>query len=107
MAEQSIKNNAYANAFKSNELELMRLAAKRMMDDQNYDDFLLERLSVELKNPRLMSNDKLAIDTYANMAKALAASGNPQYREVIENIANNNPNKKLKSYAESYLKKYY
>ncbi|QRK79887.1 hypothetical protein [Shewanella sp. LZH-2] len=107
VAEQSTKNNAYANAFKSNDLELMRLAAKRMMDDQNYDDFLLECLSVELKNPRLMSNDKLAIDTYANMAKALAASGNPQYREVIENIANNNPNKKLKSYAESYLKKYY
>ncbi|MCR4535478.1 hypothetical protein [Shewanella xiamenensis] len=107
VTEQSTKNNAYANAFKSNDLELMRLAAKRMMDDQNYDDFLLERLSVELKNPRLMSNDKLAIDTYANMAKALAASGNTQYREVIENIANNNPNKKLKSYAQSYLKKYY
>lgn len=106
-AEQNPKNNAYANALKSDDLELMRLAAKRIMDDQNYDDFLLERLSVELKNPRLMSNDKLAIDTYANMAKALAASGNTQYREVIENIANNNANKKLKSYAESYLKKYY
>lgn len=106
-ADQSQQNNALANALKSDDLELMRLAAKRIMDDQNYDDFLLERLSVELKNPRLMSNDKLAIDTYANMAKALAASGNTQYREVIENIANNNANKKLKSYAESYLKKYY
>ncbi len=107
VAEQSAKNNAFANALKSNDLELMRLVAKRMMADRHYDEFLLERLSLELKTPRLLSSDKLAIDTYANMAKALAASGETRYREVIESMANNNANKKLQSYAESYLKKYY
>ncbi|MCH1931080.1 hypothetical protein L9G16_12895 [Shewanella sp. A25] len=106
VADQSPKNNAYANAFKSDELELMRLAAKRMMDDSHYDAFLLEQISVELKSLRLMSDDKLAIDTYANMAKALAASGETQYRQAIETVAQH-PNKKLKKYAESYLSKYY
>lgn len=106
-ADQSPRNNAFANALRSDDLELMRVAAKRIMDDRNYDDFILTTLSNELKTPRLLADDKLAIDTYANMAKALAASGNPQYREVIENIATTNSNKKLQKYAASYLKKFY
>lgn len=105
--DQSQQNNALANALRSDDLELMRLAAKRIMDDRQYDDFILAVLSNELKTPRLMADDKLAIDTYANMAKALASSGNTTYRDVIENIATTSSNKKLKNYAESYLKKYY
>jgi len=85
----------------------MRLAAKRIMDDRQYDDFILAVLSNELKTLSLMADDKLAIDTYANMAKALASSGNTAYRDVIENMATTSSNKKLKNYAESYLKKYY
>jgi len=106
-ADQSQQNNAFANALRSDDLELMRLAAKRIMDDRQYDDFILAVLSNELKTPRLMADDKLAIDTYANMAKALASSGNTAYRDVIENMATTSSNKKLKNYAESYLKKYY
>jgi len=106
-ADQSQQNNAFANALRSDDLELMRLAAKRIMDDRQYDDFILAILSNELKTPRLMADDKLAIDTYANMAKALASSGNTAYRDVIENMATTSSNKKLKNYAESYLKKYY
>jgi hypothetical protein len=106
-ADQSQQNNAFANALRSDDLELMRLAAKRIMDDHQYDDFILAVLSNELKTPRLMADDKLAIDTYANMAKALASSGNADYRDVIENIATTNSNRKLKKYAASYLKKFY
>lgn len=54
-----------------------------------------------------MADDKLAIDTYANMAKALASSGNADYRDVIENIATTSSNRKLQKYAASYLKKFY
>ncbi|AUD58161.1 hypothetical protein AYJ58_01045 [Shewanella sp. Pdp11] len=106
-ADQSQQNNAFANALRSDDLELMRLAAKRIMDDRQYDDFILAVLSNELKTPRLMADDKLAIDTYANMAKALASSGNADYRDVIENIATTSSNRKLQKYAASYLKKFY
>ncbi|WP_338726033.1 hypothetical protein V8687_21380 [Shewanella baltica] len=106
-AGQSQQNNAFANALRSDDLELMRLAAKRIMDDRQYDDFILAILSNELKTARLMADDKLAIDTYANMAKALASSGNTAYRDVIENIATTNSNRKLQKYAASYLKKFY
>ena len=106
-ADQSQQNNAFANALRSDDLELMRLAAKRIMDDRQYDDFILAVLSHELKTPRLMADDKLAIDTYANMAKALASSGNADYRDVIENIATTSSNRKLQKYAASYLKKFY
>ncbi|PIW61553.1 hypothetical protein [Shewanella sp. CG12_big_fil_rev_8_21_14_0_65_47_15] len=106
-ADQNQQNNAFANALHSDDLELMRLAAKRIMDDRQYDDFILAVLSNELKTPRLMADDKLAIDTYANMAKALASSGNADYRDVIENIATTSSNRKLQKYAASYLKKFY
>ncbi|MDT3273696.1 hypothetical protein Q4Q54_09380 [Shewanella sp. SP2S2-4] len=106
-ADQSQQNNAFANALRSDDLELMRLAAKRIMDERQYDDFILAVLSNELKTPRLMADDKLAIDTYANMAKALASSGNADYRDVIENIATTSSNRKLQKYAASYLKKFY
>ncbi|NMH66297.1 hypothetical protein [Shewanella salipaludis] len=104
---QSQSNNLYANALHSNELELMRMAAKRLMEESKYDDFMLSQLSSELQAQRLLSNDKLAIDTYAHMAKALASSGNVKYRPVIADIAANAPQKKLRNYAAKYMKSYY
>lgn len=106
-ASQSQQVNVFASALRSNDLELMRIAAKRIAADQAYDTYLLDTLSQELQNPRLLTDEQLSIDTYAHMAKALASSGNTKYRAVIENIAETADNKKLKKYAASYLKKYY
>lgn len=106
-ASQSQQVNVFASALRSDDLELMRIAAKRITADQAYDTYLLDILSQELKTPRLLTDDQLSIDTYAHMAKALASSGNTEYRAVIENIATTSSNRKLQKYAASYLKKFY
>ena len=104
---QSPRVNAVNNALRCNDLELMRIAAKRITNEAIHDKAVLETLSQELKTPRLLGEDKLSIDTYAHLAKALSSSGDPSYKPVIEEIAAHAKQSKLRSYASKYLKSYY
>ncbi|WP_372943172.1 hypothetical protein [Shewanella sp.] len=99
--------NAYSNALSSNDLILIRIAAKRIMHEREYSEVMLTQLSEQLTQPRLLDDSRLAIDTYAWLAKALASSGNDKFKAVIEDMANNAANKKLRSYAKKYLKTYF
>jgi hypothetical protein len=97
----------FSRALASDELELKRLAAKLMVSERFYHEDLLALLQTELQAPRLLAHERLAIDTYAWMAKALASSGDRKYQAVIADIANNSKEKKLRKYAAKYLKTYY
>jgi hypothetical protein len=106
-SNQSQQLNSYANALASPDLALMRIAAKRIVNQRLYDSFLLDKLATELMQPRLLAHDRLAIDTYAWMAKALASSSQPQYQQLIQGLADNAPEKALRKYASKYIKTYY
>lgn len=103
-AAQSLKVNRLANMLRSDQMELKRIAAKRIHFEHLYDPYLLallaERLQQEVPE---MAGDKLTIDTYAWMAKALAGSAEPEYRPLIENLAETAPERKLQRYAKKYL----
>ncbi|WP_394148186.1 hypothetical protein [Shewanella atlantica] len=58
---QTQEVNVIANALRSDELELKRYAAKRMINRSVYAPFLLSVLDSELKEPRLLKHEKLAI----------------------------------------------
>jgi len=106
-ASQTQESNVIANALRSDELELKRYAAKRMINHSLHAPYLLSVLDSELKEPRLLKHEKLAINTYAYMAKALASSGDPEYKPTLEHIAAHSSEKKLQKYAKKYLKTYY
>ncbi|RTR36977.1 hypothetical protein EKG38_21045 [Shewanella canadensis] len=106
-ASETREVNVIANALRSDELELKRYAAKRMINHSLYAPHLLSILDSELKEPRLLKHEKLSINTYAYMAKALASSGNPEYKVTLEHIAAHSSEKKLQKYAKKYLKTYY
>jgi len=104
---QTREVNVIANALRSDELELKRYAAKRMINRSMHSPYLLSVLDSELKEPRLLKHEKLAINTYAYMAKALASSAKPEYKSTLEHIAEHSSEKKLRKYAKKYLKNYY
>ncbi|MDP5147326.1 hypothetical protein ORI98_12860 [Shewanella sp. ULN5] len=106
-AKQSQPLNVLANALASSDLELKRMAAKHIADKRVYDEFLLEKLANQLTSLDLLKHDKLSIDTYAWIAKALASSANEKFKPVIVNIAETAPEKKLRKYATKYIKTYY
>jgi hypothetical protein len=106
-AKQSQQLNVLANALASSDLELKRMAAKHIANKRVYDEFILEKLASQLTSLDLLKHDKLSIDTYAWIAKALASSGNEKFKPVIVNIAETAPEKKLRKYATKYIKTYY
>lgn len=106
-ADLSPRLNAYSNALASDDLILIRIAAKRVMYEREYSEVMLTLLSEQLTQARLLDDSRLAIDTYAWLAKALASSGNDKFKPVIEDMANNADNKKLRNYAKKYLKTYF
>lgn len=106
-AKQSQPLNVLANALASSDLELKRMAAKHIANKRVYDEFILEKLANQLTSLDLLKHDKLSIDTYAWIAKALASSGNEKFKPVIVNIAETAPEKKLRKYATKYIKTYY
>ena len=106
-AKQSQQLNVFANALASSDLELKRMAAKHIADKRVYDEFIVEKLASQLTSLDLLKHDKLSIDTYAWIAKALASSANEKFKPVIVNIAETAPEKKLRKYATKYIKTYY
>ncbi|MCW3172719.1 hypothetical protein [Shewanella subflava] len=106
-ANQPQQLNVLANALASSDLALKRMAAKQITNKRIYDEFILEKLAHQLTSLDLLKQDKLSIDTYAWIAKAIASSGNEKFKPVIANLAETAPEKKLRKYATKYIKTYY
>ncbi|AQS38482.1 hypothetical protein Sps_03346 [Shewanella psychrophila] len=101
------RSNVLANALRSDELQLKLDAAKRVINQSIYSEQIIEVLNEELKDTRLLKHEKQSIQAYAYMAKALASTGNEKYKPTIEQLAQDSSEKKLRTYASKYLKKYY
>ncbi|WP_394202408.1 hypothetical protein [Shewanella waksmanii] len=101
------RSNVLSNAIRSDDLQLKLNAAKRIINRGVYTEQVLETLNNELLDTRLLKHDKLAIQAYAFMAKALASSSEEKYRPTIEQLASSASEKKLQRYAAKYLRAYY
>lgn len=106
-AQLSQADNILANALRSDILELKRQAAKRIYNDGVYQPQLLALLNQQLLKPTQLGNNKLAIDTYAWMAKALGSASKPEYKATLQQITQGDAPKKLRKYVSKYLKQYY
>ncbi|MCL1124588.1 hypothetical protein [Shewanella surugensis] len=107
LPNESLHDNQLIAAIQSDELELKRTTARHIFKLKLNALPILNSLERELKHPRLLEHNRLAIDTYAWMAKALAQSRLPQYRPLLSEISATSPEKKLRGYAEDYLEDYY
>lgn len=99
--------NRLRSMIQSDILELKRLAAKRVHYKHIYDEPLLDLFEQELlANYRTNSNDKVFIDSWAWVCKAMAGSRNLKYQATVVKVANGAGNKRLRKYAAKYLKYY-
>lgn len=64
------------------------------------DQVLYQKVADLLRTGYTREHEKNHTDEMAWMCKALAASGDPAYRELLDEIALNAPSKKLRKYAE-------
>ena len=95
-----------ANMLNSSDLELIRVAAKRMHIGHIWHEELLAIAAQLVEENYLNDGDKIFIDTTAWLCKALAGSKNQQYRSLIEDVSVSAANKKLRKYARKYLNYY-
>lgn len=97
----------YLNMLQSQEYELIRLAAKRIHNTLDYSPELLAQLDQTLNQYYIKPDlSSLGVDAIAWVAKALAGSRAPEYRDSVEKAAKKAPHKKLRTYAQKYLKYY-
>lgn len=92
------------NMLKSNMMELKRDAAKMVIRKDYSEPAIYEIINDDLLAGYTSATDKVAVDTMAWLCKALAASGNPLYKETLTKIADNSGNPKLAKYAKKALK---
>ena len=104
--EHPSKNERFINMMKSDETDLLRLAAKRVHYSHNYDAAILEELNatIEKNYKKAMGADR--IDAVAWLCKALAGSRSKDYKATIESVGKTAKEKKLRAYATKYLRYY-
>lgn len=92
----------------SDNLELMRMAAKRIYYPNNRDPKLLAAVNdAVLRNYKNSEKDKLHTDSMAWLCKTIGNAQSTEYRSTVEMVAAEAPSKKLRKYAKKYLKQYY
>ncbi len=101
------QNQRLINAFRSYDVGLMQVAARKMIELRLEDDTVLDVIAEELKLARLLIHDRAAISAYAYMAKAIATTSKPKYKPSLEELKATIPHKKVRKYISKYLKKYY
>lgn len=99
-------NQRLINMLSSGNVELMRMAAKRVHFTHNYQPELLAQLNQAIEGKYQQSLDGLGLDATAWMCRALAGSRAVEYKPTIEKVANSATEKKLRSYASKYLAYY-
>jgi hypothetical protein len=102
-----LATNRIVKAFRVNDLDLQMAASKwafeRTIDDEAALDVIGSTAQPLTK--KILSKER--VQAVAYMLKALARTGNPRYRSLIEETASTGSEQKLRKYAASYLKSYY
>ena len=99
-------NQRLINMLKSNEYELIRIAAKQINNEYNYQPELLAAVDQAIKAHYKTVNDPLSVDAIAWACRSIAGSRDEQYKAIIEEVSKNALNRKLRKYARKYLKYY-
>jgi len=73
-----------------------KIISRSGLTDQN----LYAKIATLIKDGYLAGTEPNHVDEMAWLCKALAASGNDKYRPLLEEVAENAPSEKLKSYAK-------
>ncbi|MDZ4199544.1 MAG: adenylate/guanylate cyclase domain-containing protein, partial [Kiritimatiellia bacterium] len=98
----------YLRQLQSGNPSEQRTAAKAIIKAKAYqkDPILLSVIREELLKGRLMENpDRNQLDALGWMCHVLGEAGQSEYRSVLEQVAADSPNEKLRRYAQSNLKK--
>jgi class 3 adenylate cyclase len=85
-----------------------RAATREIINARAFDrePFLLDVISEELLEGYLIENpDRYELDALGWFCHALGIAGRPEHRHVLEQVANEAPNPRLKKYALSNLRK--
>lgn len=93
-----------SNMLKSSEVDLNRLAAKRIYYTSHYTPELLTLAKTNLENGYKNKLDGDQCDSLAWQARVLAGSHKEEYREFLQQVANSAQEKKLRKYTAKYLK---
>ncbi len=104
----SAEVNGFGSMLRSSETDLHRLAAKRIYQGRIRDAGILMLLESRAREAATKPvGTKNEIDVSIWLLKALAATGDPKYRPVIESAATENSNRKVQKNAKKFLKGYY
>ena len=105
-AEHPSLNQRLANMLKSDDTELIRIAAKRMHYTLSYPPELMALLNTTIEQNYLQPLDCERLDAIAWACRALAGSRTPEYKATIEKVAASATTRGLRSYAKKYLRYY-
>jgi hypothetical protein len=104
---KSAELNRFANMLRSGDKGLQQVAARRIIEQEVKDEWLLDLLQQTVQPDIAKSwSDERDVKTVGYMLKGLAASGNPKYRATVEQAANSAGSSKVQRYAKGYLKSY-
>lgn len=96
-------NQRLANMLKSDNTDLIRLAAKRVHHSQDYQPELMALLNSTAEKNYQKTLDGERLDAIAWTVRALAGSRNLDYKPTVEKVAAEATDKKLRKYATKYL----
>jgi hypothetical protein len=102
---QELDRKRITNLLSSGDSELVRVGAKRVYIAHGGDPVLQEAVaSVLMKRYERDSSDKVHIDSIAWLCKALAESGSGKYASMLDRVAEDAPNKKVRKQARKYAR---
>lgn len=100
--------NGFINMLRSNNLDLKRIAAKRVYHARLRDSTLLAELEKSAKAGYTGPiADKNEADAVAWQLQALASTSSEKYRPLLQDAAANATDARVRKYASGYLAKFY
>ncbi len=101
--QEQTEQQRVKNMLASSNVELLRVGAKRIVHAYSFDNALLKLAESRLIKEYSSNNtDKVFIDAMAWLCKALASSGDTQYKATLTTVEQGATSKKLRKYARKY-----
>jgi len=103
--DTDINTNRLFNMTSSNNIELLRLASKKIHSQHLHDAILLDTLEERiLERYKNDNNNRISEDSIAWMCRALAGSSDEKYKATILLVSTSAKNNYIRSKASEYLK---
>jgi len=105
--DKSLEINRLGNMLRGQVAALQKLAATRMIADEQFDPYLLLTLQQKISGMLGSKADAATEDALVWMLRALASSRSAQYQSTLQEAASHAASSSVRKYAANYLKKYY